>query len=50
MDPTEISFSNEWKYKFSDPVADKIGFTGYAEVTVATDELELEFKAILDKK
>jgi len=46
MDPTEISFSNEWKYKFSDPVADKIGFTGYAEVTVATDELELEFKLL----
>jgi hypothetical protein len=50
MDPTEISFSNEWKYKFSDAVADKFGFAGYAEITVATDELELEFKAILDKK
>ncbi len=50
MDPTEISVSNEWKYKFSDPVANKIGFAGYAEITVATDELELELKAIFDKK
>ncbi|MBX9806285.1 MAG: hypothetical protein K2X95_00650 [Flavobacteriaceae bacterium] len=50
MDATEISFSNEWKYKFSDPVADRIGFAGYAEFTVATDELEIELKAILDKK
>ncbi|RTY95370.1 hypothetical protein [Flavobacterium sp. GT3R68] len=50
MDATEISFSNEWKYKFSDAVANKIGFAGYAEFTVATDELEIELKAILDKK
>ncbi len=50
MNPTEISFSNEWKYKFSDPVANKIGFAGYLEFTVATDELELELKAILDKR
>lgn len=50
MSSTEISFSNEWKYKFSDPVAHRIGFAGYAELTVATDELEIELKAILDKK
>jgi hypothetical protein len=50
MDATEISFSNEWKYKFSDAVADRIGFAGYAELTVATDELEIELKAILDKR
>jgi len=50
MNPTEISFSSEWKYKFSDPVANRIGFAGYAEFTVATDELEIELKAILDKK
>ena len=49
MDATEISVSNEWKYKFSDPVADNIGFAGYAEFTVATDELEIELKAIFDK-
>jgi hypothetical protein len=50
MDPTEISFSNEWKYKFSDPVANTIGFAGYGEITIATDELEIELKAIFDKK
>jgi len=50
MNPSEISISNEWKYKFSDPVANKIGFAGYGEITVATDELELELKAIFDKK
>lgn len=50
MNATEISVSNEWKYKFSDPLANKIGFAGYAEFTVATDELEIELKAIFDKK
>jgi hypothetical protein len=50
MNATEISFSNEWKYKISDPVANRIGFAAYAEFTVATDELELELKAIFDKK
>ena len=49
INPTEISFSNEWKYKFSDPVANRIGFAGYVEFTVATDELEIELKAIFDK-
>lgn len=50
MDPTEISVSNEWKYKISDPVANSIGFAGYLELTAATDELEIELKAIFDKK
>jgi hypothetical protein len=50
INPTEISISNEWKYKFSDPVADAIGFAGYGEISVATDELEVELKAIFDKK
>jgi hypothetical protein len=50
MDPTEISISNEWKYKFSDPVANTIGFAGYFELQLATDELEVELKAIFDKK
>ena len=36
MNPTEISVSNECKYKFSDPVAHKIGFAGYLELTAAT--------------
>jgi hypothetical protein len=50
MEPTEISISNEWKYKISDPVANKIGFAAYGELTIATDELEIELKAIFDKK
>ncbi len=50
LSPSEISISNEWKYKFSDPVANRIGFAGYAEFTIATDELEIEMKAIFDKK
>ncbi len=46
----EWSFSNEWKYKTSDPVANAIGSALYAELTVAPTELELEAKLILDKK
>jgi len=49
MSATEISLSNEWKYKISDPVADPIGFAAYGEFTLATDELEVEVKAIFDK-
>ncbi len=47
---SEFSFSNEWKYKFSDPVANSIGSALYAEIEIAGDELELETKIILDKK
>jgi hypothetical protein len=47
---TEISFSNEWKYKVSDPVANTLGCGLYGEVGISGDELELEFKLILDKK
>jgi hypothetical protein len=46
----EFSFSNEWKYKFSDPVANAIGSALYGEVTVSATELELEAKMILDKR
>lgn len=45
-----ISFSNEWKYKFSDAVANRVGFAGYLEYTIAPHETEIELKAILDKK
>ncbi|MEO8796021.1 MAG: hypothetical protein ABI390_11175 [Daejeonella sp.] len=47
---TKLSFSNEWKYKLSDPVANAVGSALYAEIGVGTDELELEGKLILDKK
>lgn len=46
----ELSFSNEWKYKLSDPVANAIGSALYGEITFSPTELELEFKLILDKK
>lgn len=46
----EIGFSSEWKYKMSDPVANKIGSALYAEVGLkGGDELEIEAKIILDK-
>lgn len=50
VESPEISFSNEWKYKFSDPTANRVGFAGYLEYTLAVDEFELELKAIFDKK
>ncbi len=46
----EIGFSNEWKYKVSDPGRKKIGVALYGEWGVkGGDELELETKIILDK-
>ena len=47
---TDLSFSNEWKYKLSDPVANSIGSALYAEIGVGRDELELEGKLLLDKR
>jgi hypothetical protein len=46
----EFSFSNEWKYQLSDPVANALGSALYGEIGIAGDELELEVKLILDKK
>ncbi|MEP7265185.1 MAG: DUF6662 family protein, partial [Bacteroidota bacterium] len=45
-----ISFSNEWKYKLSDPVANAIGAALYGEIGISGSEFELEAKIILDKK
>jgi hypothetical protein len=46
----EIGFSNEWKWKLSDPTANKVGFALYGEWGVkGGDELELETKLIFDK-
>ena len=42
--------SSEWKYKLSDPVADRLGSAVYGELSLATDEMELEAKLILDKR
>jgi hypothetical protein len=46
----KISFSNEWKWKLSDPVANAIGSTLYAELEFGGDNIELETKLILDKR
>ncbi len=46
----ELSFSNEWKYKILDPVADPVGLALYAEVGVGSNEFELEGKLIIDKR
>ena len=46
----EISFSNEWKYKLLDPVANPVGLAVYGEYGIGTSEYELEGKVIIDKK
>lgn len=47
---SEFSFSNEWKYKLSDPVSDNIGSALYAEIALGSKEVEFEVKLILDKQ
>jgi hypothetical protein len=47
---TELSVSNEWKWKLSDASLDPVGFAIYAEITGGVDALELEGKLILDKR
>jgi len=47
---TSSGFSNEWKFKLSDPVANKIGTALYAEITGKGREWEFEGKLIFDKK
>jgi len=46
----DYSFSNEWKLKLSDPVANTIGSAVYFEYKLGTSETELEAKIILDKQ
>jgi hypothetical protein len=46
----EISFSNEWKLKLMDPVANPFGLALYGEYGIGSNEFELEGKVILDKK
>jgi hypothetical protein len=46
----EYSFSNEWKYKMTDPVANAIGSALYFEYSIAPSSTELEGKIILDKQ
>jgi hypothetical protein len=44
----EIGFSNEWKWKVSQPMS-PLGVALYGELGVKGDELELESKIILDR-
>ncbi|MEK7719395.1 MAG: hypothetical protein AAB347_07275 [Bacteroidota bacterium] len=46
----EIGFSNEWKLKLTDPVANPIGLALYGEYGISSSEYELEGKIIIDKK
>lgn len=47
---SEIGFSNEWKWKLSDPSTNKLGLALYGEWGIkGGDEVELESKIILDK-
>lgn len=46
----ELSFSNEWKWKLLDPVANPIGLALYGEVGIGSNEFEMEGKLIVDKK
>lgn len=47
---SEIGFSNEWKWKLSDPSTNKLGLALYGEWGIkGGDEVELETKVILDK-
>ena len=44
------SFSNEWKLNILNPSTAMIGLGLYAEYGISPDEVELEFKLLLDKK
>jgi hypothetical protein len=46
----KVSFSNEWKWKLSDPVANRIGSALYGELEFGGSNIEFEGKLILDKR
>lgn len=48
--PVSIGFSNEWKWKLLDPVANVVGLGLYGEMTLKPHETELEGKILLDKQ
>lgn len=47
---SEFSVSSEWKWKILDPSASFMGLALYGELTLATGEIEIENKIIIDKK
>lgn len=49
-DGISLGFSNEWKWKLLDPVANPVGLALYGEITLEPDETELEGKLLLDKQ
>ncbi len=46
----KTSFTSEWKWKLSDPVANRIGFALYEEVEFGGNNYESETKLIFDKR
>jgi hypothetical protein len=46
----EISFSNEWKLKLMDPVANPVGLALYFEYGIGSSEYDVEGKLIIDKR
>ena len=50
VNQNEISFSNEWKYKILDPVANPVGLALYGEYGIGANEYEIEAKVIVDKR
>ncbi len=49
-EPVKLGFSNEWKWKLTDPVANIVGLALYGEFTLEPNEIELEGKILLDKQ
>jgi len=45
-----FSFSNEWKLNLINPSTHPFGVGVYGEYGISTDEVELEFKLLLDKR
>ena len=48
--PASIGFSNEWKWKLTDPVANAVGTALYGEFTIQPHETEIEGKLLVDKQ
>ena len=46
----DIGFSNEWKWKLLDPVANIVGLGLYGELTLEPHETEIEGKILIDKQ
>ncbi|MGZ3445603.1 MAG: hypothetical protein ACXWLG_08945, partial [Myxococcaceae bacterium] len=47
---TEVSVSNEWKWRLLDSTLDAVGLALYAEVSAGVDAVEIEGKIIIDKR